>query len=99
MKAQLIISDKSIDEDFGILQIVIWKVPDPVPPTTHGFKYRLAYIREGKRVVGFDNERGKGDHKHVGDREHAYRFTTIEQLLEDFSEEVEKWRERQWTGL
>ncbi|TRM50555.1 hypothetical protein YH64_023675 [Achromobacter sp. LC458] len=93
MKAQLIISDKSIDEDFGILQIVIWKVPDPVPPTTHGFKYRLAYIREGKRVVGFDNERGKGDHKHVGDREHAYRFTTIEQLLEDFSEEVEKWRE------
>ncbi|MGV2861625.1 toxin-antitoxin system TumE family protein [Achromobacter sp. AGC39] len=92
MKAQLIISDKSIDEDFGILQIVIWKVPDPVPPTTHG-KYRLAYIREGKRVVGFDNERGKGDHKHVGDLEHAYRVTTIEQLLEDFSGEVEKWRE------
>jgi len=93
MKAQLIISDKSVGEDGGTLQIVIWKVPEPVPPTTHGFKYRLAYIRNGRRVVGFDNERGKGDHKHVGNGEYPYEFSTVRQLLEDFSSEVEKWKE------
>lgn len=92
MKAQLIMNDKSVGEDGDVIQIVIWKVPDPVPPTTHGFKYRLAYIRNGRRVVGFDNERGKGDHKHVGANEYSYRFSTVRQLLEDFSREVEKWR-------
>jgi hypothetical protein len=34
------------------------------------------------KEVRDDNERGKGDHYHHGDREEAYTFTTIEQLLE-----------------
>ena len=34
--------------------------PQPVPPATLGDKYRAAYAA-GVRVVGFDNERGKGD--------------------------------------
>lgn len=93
MNAQLLINDKSVDEFGNVLQIVIWKVPEPVPPTTHGFKYRLAYARNGKRIVGFDNERGKGDHKHIGGRQLPYRFSTVAQLLKDFSDEVEKWRE------
>jgi hypothetical protein len=26
--------------------------------------YRLALVVDGERVIGYDNERGKGDHKH-----------------------------------
>lgn len=63
---------------------MVWRVPQPVLPSTHEFKYRAAYAVNGVRVVGFDNERGKGDHCHVGGREQPYRFSTVEQLVEDF---------------
>jgi len=63
---------------------VIWQVPEPIPPSGHPYKYRLVYVIEGKRVVGYDNERGKGDHKHLGDREENYRFVTPQQLMADF---------------
>jgi len=72
----------------GIVEIVIWRVPEPVPPSEHHWKYRLVYVIEGKRVVGFDNERGKGDHQHSGQREAPYHFTSPRQLMADFWEAV-----------
>lgn len=74
----------------GVVEMVVWRVPRPVPPSQHNFKYRLVYLRNGVRLVGFDNERGKGDHLHKGSREVAYRFTDIETLLADFMAEVER---------
>ena len=53
----------------GIVEMVVWRVLKPVPPSDHAFKYRLVFVRAGKRVVGYDNERSKGDHKHLGGRE------------------------------
>lgn len=41
--------------------------------------------------VRCDNERGKGDHRHFGEQEQDYLFTSIEQLLEDFRTDVERW--------
>jgi len=67
----------------------IWQVPTPVPGSTHLLKYSLFYGRPGVRIVGFDNERGKGDHKHVRDIEYAYAFSTIERLIEDFFAAIE----------
>lgn len=32
----------------------------------------------------FDNERGKGDRKHIREAESAYTFESIERLIEDF---------------
>ena len=72
----------------GIVEIVIWQVPEPVSPSEHPYKYRLAYIVEGKRLIGYDNERGKGDHKHLNDREEAYHFVSPQQLMADFLTEV-----------
>ena len=72
----------------GSVEIVIWQVPEPVPPSEHPYKYRLAYVVDGKRVVGYDNERGKGDHKHWGDREETYRFVSPQQLMLDFMADV-----------
>ncbi len=35
-----------------------------------------------------DNEAGKGDHQHYGEREEPYAFTTLEAMLEDFQQDV-----------
>jgi Family of unknown function (DUF6516) len=73
----------------GVIEIVIWSVPRPVPPSEHGFKYRLAFARNGHRVVGYDNERGKGDHRHLRGTEEPYRFKDVSTLLQDFMNDVE----------
>ncbi len=76
----------------GFVEIVIWKVPAPVPPSEHPYKYRLAYVVGGKRIVGYDNERGKGDHKHRGGRETPYRFLSPQRLIDDFMADVKDIR-------
>ncbi len=56
----------------GFIEGVVWELPEPVPPSEHRIKYRLVYIVAGQRLVGYDNERGKGDHKHIGNDEFPY---------------------------
>ena len=74
----------------GVIEAVIWEVPEPVPPSEHRVKYRLAYVVDGRRVVGYDNERGKGDHRHVRGREVRYRFKDVPTLLSDFLNDIEE---------
>ena len=93
MPAQLITRFKDVTADGGILELVIWKVPEPVPPTEHGYKYRAVYVVNGQRVVGFDNKRGKGDHCHLDGKEMPYAFTGVDQLIEDFIAAVAARRE------
>lgn len=92
MAARLILEDRVLFSDGTILTVRIWEVPTPVPPASHRFKYSLFYGRPGLRIVGYDNERGKGDHKHIGDSELPYVFTTWEALLDDFLADVSKAR-------
>lgn len=92
MNATLITRSKTVTAEGDIIEFVVWRVPSPVHPSQHDFKYRAAYVVKGQRVVGFDNERGKGDHKHVMGVESAYTFTTVEQMIEDFISEVETLR-------
>ena len=84
VKARLITRFKDITSDGAILEVVIWRVPNPVPPTDHGYKYSAVYVVDGVRVVGFDNERGKGDHCHLDGRETPYAVLGVDQLIEDF---------------
>lgn len=76
----------------GVVEMVVWRVPQPVPPSNHGFKYRLVYLVDGRRVVGYDNERGKGDHRHLGAVQTAYRFVDVQTLVADFLADVERAR-------
>ena len=92
MSARLISRFKDVTPDGAIIEWVVWRVPQPVPPTGHGFKYRAVYIVDGQRVVGFDNERGKGDHCHLDGQELPYEFRGVEQLVEDFIAAVESRR-------
>ena len=84
MDAQLITRLKDVGADGSIMEVVVWRVPEPVPPTDHGYKYRAVFVVDGVRVVGFDNERGKGDHCHLDGVEVPYVFRSVEQLIEDF---------------
>nr|WP_282189311.1 DUF6516 family protein [Azospirillum endophyticum] len=72
----------------SVMEVKIWRVPTPVPPSEHSLKYSLVYIVNGERMIGYDNERGKGDHRHYGLREESYRFTSPEQLITDFLADV-----------
>lgn len=75
----------------AFVEIVIWQVPEPVPPSTHGFKYRLAYVVGGRCVLRYDNERGKGDHRHTETTEQSYEFSTPDQLMTDFEADSARW--------
>ena len=86
--ARLILKTKATHQG-GMVEMVVWQVLQPVPPSEHAFKYRLVFIRKGQRVVGYDNERGKGDHKHLGQLEVKYKFVNIETLIADFLRDVE----------
>jgi len=94
VRAELVFRQKSVLSDGAILEMVVWRVPTPVGGSGHGYKYRLFYGGDGERIVGYDNERGKGDHRHVGGKQSAYAFTDVERLVSDFLADVEMWRAR-----
>jgi hypothetical protein len=92
MKAELVIHQRIDYDDGAIIEMVLWRVPVPVPPTFHGLKYSLFYGRPGIRLVGYDNERGKGDHRHFQGVETAYAFESVERLVTDFWADVQRLR-------
>ena len=98
MKAKLLLRERqSLPETAFIgvvfIGVVIWHVPKPVSGSGHDDKYSLVLVVEGVCVVRYDNE--LGDHKHVADREAAYRFIDLAALQTDFWNDVESWRAAQ----
>ena len=72
------------------MEMVIWALPTPTPDRPHGLKYRLYCGKAGRCVVRYDNETGKGDHRHYGRREEAYVFESVDKLLTDFNTDCER---------
>jgi hypothetical protein len=95
MKARLAFHDKQVLPDGSILEMKIWEVPQSVPGSTHRLKYSLFYGQAGLRLVGYDNERGRGHHRHLEGKEEAYIFSTPERLIEDFLADVSRLRGKQ----
>ena len=89
--ATLLARAKEIRDDGTIVEIVVWELPEALPPSAHRYKYRLYYGALGVCRIRYDNERGKGDHRHVAGREEHYSFVSVEQLLADFQSDVERW--------
>lgn len=94
-KATLLFDYKATQGEL-LLQMVLWQLPAPSKDRPHGLKYRLYLGRAGQNVVRYDNEAGKGDHRHVGmgEEQQPYAFTTVEELLDDFKNDCEQfgWR-------
>jgi hypothetical protein len=97
MKAILIRHERFNDIYGNIVEMKIWSVP-VTEHTPDGVKYSLVYIIDGERVIGYDNERGKGDHKHIDGKQTPYQFIDVDVLVEDFSSDVEEFIWRHYEG-
>jgi Family of unknown function (DUF6516) len=83
---------KRRNTDGTIVDIKIWQLLELTMERPHGLKYSLFYGRAGERIVGYDNETGKGDHRHYGPREMPYIFESMERMMQDFFGDVAKER-------
>ena len=93
MSARLIYREKYIYTDGAIREMVLWQLPDRTAENPHGLKYRLYYgLADGTCVVRYDNETGKGNHKHIGNRQESYPFKDVETLVADFLEDIQRAR-------
>ena len=95
MKAVLIKHDRFNDPFGNLVETKLWSVPI-TKHTPYGVKYSFVYIMNGERVIGYDNERGKGDHKHIEGAEIQYVFVDIDQLVNDFVNDVEEFIRRHY---
>ncbi len=92
MSARLIFKDKYIYKDGAIREMVLWQLPVTSNERPHGLKYRLYYGYPGKCLVRYDNEQGKGDHRHYLDLENDYFWESVEKLVADFRNDIETLR-------
>lgn len=92
MNAELILKSRYIISETSFVEMVVWRISTPLPGSKHNFKYRLAFIVESDCVLRYDNETGKGDHKHIGGKEIPYEFESPKILMRDFWKDVDNWR-------
>ena len=84
----LILHTKVLLKGGVIVESKIWRIvgdnrfPDKV-------KYALFAVYDGETLVGYDNHHPKGHHRHIGNREELYNYTTIERLRNDFRADLE----------
>lgn len=91
MKAELLLRERVILSERVFAELKVWKVPAPVRGSRHDVKYSLALVADRTCVLRYDNEAGKGDHRHVGGREEPYRFEGMETVVRDFWRDVDRW--------
>ena len=91
MKAIELVRTRIAFSETAFAELVLWQVPKPVAGSAHGFKYRLAYVVSGVCVVRYDNEVGKGDHRHFNGKESSYNFKTQDKLIADFQRDIARW--------
>ena len=92
MKAEILLRERHVLAEDTFVEIVVWRVPRALRGSSHRFKYRMALIVGGECVLRYDNEAGKGDHRHLDGAEAAYSFQDAATLVADFWSDVEKWR-------
>ena len=91
MTAIELLRRRIVYSDSSFAELVLWRIPQPLPGSSHAFTYRLAYVVARECVLRFDNEAGKGDHRHFGEKEGNYVFSTPEKLIADFQRAIARW--------
>ena len=92
MNAKLMLNERHIVSEDTFAEMMVWSLTSPLSGSHHYFKYRLALVFNGRCVLRYDNESGKGEHKHIGDEEFTYIFITPNALIDDFWNDVDNWR-------
>ena len=90
-KGNLIKHIKVVEDTGNIIEVKLWQA-EPTTDKPHGYKYSLVYVVKGKRIIGYDNAEGKGDHRHYESRTETYRFTDLRTLVIDFYSDIEKFK-------
>ena len=94
MDAEQLLAERLVLDERSFVELVVWRLKSPLAGSAHDLKYRLAYIVDGVCAVRYDNEAGKGDHRHFGKREAVYQFTSLDALQVDFWTDVDAWEKR-----
>ena len=90
MRIALLIRERIPFGEDAFAELVLWRLSSPVPGSSHQFKYRLAFVLRDECVLRYDNETGKGDHKHTISRKSKYVFESPEKLIQDFLREARR---------
>ncbi len=93
MKAVELLRRRIAYTEDAFAELILWQLPEPVAGSRHSYKYRLAYVVETVCVLRYDNESGKGDHRHYGAAERKYPFSTPERLIADFQRDIARWND------
>jgi len=91
VKATLVVRQRIVYDEDRFAELVVWVVPQPLAGCAHSYKYRLAFVARGECVLRYDNEAGKGDHRHAGSGEGKYRFSTLDKLFADFQHDIQRY--------
>jgi hypothetical protein len=91
VKATLVVRHRITYEEEHFAEVVVWVVPQPLAGCLHTYKYRLAFVAHGECVLRYDNEIGKGDHRHADGSEGRYRFSTLDKLFADFDRDIRRY--------
>jgi hypothetical protein len=94
MKSRLLFHEKVEESDGGIVEVKIWEV-STTKSKPHGYRYSLAYVRNGKLLVCYDNHTGKGDQRHYQEGEEAYKFSTVSKLIENFYRDIRRMKDHE----
>jgi hypothetical protein len=90
--AERLVYERHALDSRTFVEAIVWRLPRPVRGSAHSFKYRLALVIDEDCVLRYDNEAGKGDHRHLHDKEVPYSFVDLDTLMTDFWRDVEEWR-------
>lgn len=90
MRATELLRRRIVYSEVSFAELVLWKLPAPLPGSAHSYKYRLAFVVNEVCVLRYDNESGKGDHRHLKGKESLYVFAGVDKLLADFQRDVER---------
>lgn len=90
MKATELLRRRIPYAEAAFAELVLWQLPAPLRGSTHTCKYRLAYVLGGVCVLRYDNESGKGDHRHFKGRESRYAFEDVDRLIAAFQRDIER---------
>ena len=93
MKAIELLRRRVVYSESMFAELVLWRVPKPLKGSKHAYKYQLAYVADGECVLRYDNEAGKGDHRHYSGKESAYAFVSPEKLVADFQRDIARWND------
>jgi hypothetical protein len=93
VEATLIYRQRYVYADGALREMVLWQLPQKTVERRQGIKYRLYYgLADGTCLVRYDNESGKGDHRHYRKEESSYRFVSVEAMVADFLSDIERLR-------